>query len=670
MQNESANHMNNKIFLFTALVFCTGLLYGQPSKTYTLFSPGKKIKITVQTGPSTSWSVQHEATTVILPSPLSMTLSTGEVLGRNTSVKNTRTTSVHTSFATPVYKKSAVADDYQEMRINFRKDYGIIFRAYDEGVAYRFFTDRKDSIRIISEEARFHFEKDLGGYFSFARDPRLKGDNFQTSFEALYDETPISGIPHDTMAFLPVLLTLDQGKKAVITESGLENYPGMYLKAGTDNDLLGVFANYPVEEMPGGYNRINSVVTKRASYIASVEGRQFFPWRAIVISSSDKELANNDLVYKLASPSRIGDLSWIRPGKVAWDWWNDWNISGVDFKAGINTRTYQYYIDFAAAHQLEYIIIDEGWSDDADLMKVNPNVDLKEIVAYGKRKGVGVILWATWQTVNKQINEVFLFYADMGVKGFKIDFLDRDDQEMVASTYAIAKKAADHHLVVDYHGMFKPAGLQRTWPNVLNFEGVKGMENVKWTPNDDVPRYDVSIPFIRMLAGPMDYTPGAMRNANKWSFRPINSNPMSQGTRCHQLAMYVVFEAPLQMLADNPTAYQKEEECTRFISAIPAVFDETVALDGAVGNFVVLAKRKGGTWYVGALTNWDARELKIGLSFLGSGQYEAEVFRDGVNADRNATDYKKEILPVSATDSLNLRLASGGGWAAIIKKKN
>ncbi|MGA9405613.1 MAG: glycoside hydrolase family 97 catalytic domain-containing protein, partial [Bacteroidota bacterium] len=389
--------------------------------------------------------------------------------------------------------------------------------------------------------------------------------------------------------------------------------------------------------------------------------------RAIAISRSDKELLNNDIVQKLASPPRIADLSWIKPGQVAWDWWNDWNISHVDFKAGINTPTYKYYIDFAAANKIPYIIMDGGWSEMLNLTKVVPAINLQEIIDYGKQKNVDVILWASWYAVTQQMDSIFPLYSKMGVKGFKIDFVDRDDQIAVASLYAIAKKAAEYHLLVDYHGVFKPTGLQRTYPNVIGFEGVKGLENYKWAVEDQ-PRYVVSIPYIRMLAGPMDYTPGAMRNAVKANFRPINNNPLSQGTRCAQLAMYVVFNAPLQMLSDNPTAYIKEQECTDFIANVPTTFDETVPLDGKVGEFVAVARRKGETWYVGAITNWDARNLALPFSFLGDGAYEATIFKDGINADRDGTDYKKEAVKISSKDTLNIQLSPGGGWVARIEK--
>ena len=592
------------------------------------------------------------------------------MLGRNASVKNVKTASVNSSFATPFYKKSAVKDQYNQLTVNLKGDYGLVFRAYNDGAAYRFFTNRKGEITIKAEEANFNFDQDYKIYIPYVRDLRVKGDLFVSSFESLYDEIKISQFAKDTLGFLPAMVVLDNNKKAVITEADLKNYPGMYLNINRESNksLKGVFAPYPLEERAGGFNNMNYIVPKRADYIARTNGRQDFPWRAIIVSQNDKELADNDMVMKLAEPAGNQDFSWIRPGKVAWDWWNDWNISHVDFRAGINTPTYKYYIDFAAANKIEYVVMDEGWSQSTDIAKISPVINLEEIIAYGKQKGVDIILWATWYALRERVDEIFSKYAAMGVKGFKIDFLDRDDQKMVASTYDIANKAAKYKLLVDLHGMFKPAGLQRTYPNVIGFEGVKGMENVKWTPNDDVPRYDVTLPFIRMLAGPMDYTPGAMRNATKANFRAVHSMPMSQGTRSHQLAMYTVFEAPLGMLSDNPTAYMKEQECTNFIAKVPTVFDETVALDGKVGEYIAIARRKGDQWFVGAMTNWTPRELTLDFSFLGEGNYEAEIFRDGINADRDATDYKREVIRITSKDKLKVSMLNGGGWTARITR--
>lgn len=650
---------------------------GQPGRSFTLTSPDGHVLVHIVSSPQLQWSLFYDSQPVLAPSGIGVTVmpattsKTGETPGNRRQPKliSSKETNVDRKFAAHFYKKDSIADQYHELKLSWNNGQGILFRAYNDGAAYRQFFDSKDSVVIQREQTEFNFDKDYRLLLPYVRDPRRAGDQFQSSFENLYTDTVLSGLYRDSIAFLPALVYLQNGMKAVITEADLENYPGMYLRKDPQNDhaLKGDFAAWPVKEENGGAYNIDYVVTQRAGYLAKIGGKSSLPWRVVVISKKDKDLANNDMVQKLAAPCRLKDISWIRPGQVAWDWWNDWNISHVDFRAGINTATYNYYIDFAAANRIAYIIIDVGWSDYGDLMKVKPGLDLQEVIDYGRQRNVGVILWSTWNTISRQMEAAFAKYSAMGVKGFKIDFLDRDDAKTTSSTYRIAAKAAEYHLLVDFHGMYKPDGLQRTYPNVVNCEGVRGMENVKWSTYDNVPRYDVTIPFIRMLAGPMDYTPGAMRNSIRGNFTPLNSAPMSQGTRCHQLAMYVVFEAPLQMLADNPTTYSKEQESTTFIAGIPTTFDETVALDGKVGEYIALARRKGDTWYLGAMTNWDARDLSIDLSFLPPGRYTVDAFRDGINADRDATDYSRSMTPVSSGDKINIHMSNGGGWAAVIR---
>jgi len=645
------------------------ILSAQKINSFEIKSSDGNITVNIEAGAKLQWSVQCSGKQIIAPSPVSLQLESGEILGDNVKILSPKTEKTD-NIITPVnYKKSEIPNQYNQLTINFKGDFGIVFRVFNEGVAYRFFAKRKGELIVKNEEANFNFTSDNKAFIPYMWDYR-DGKIFNSSFEALYKEINISKFASDSLAFLPVLVDVGNNRKVVILEADLEEYPGMYLNINqTHKGFMGVYAPYPLEAKLGGYGGINYIPTKRADYIAKVSGTRDFPWRIVVISNHDKELLNNDMVQKLASPSRITDISWIQPGQVAWDWWNDRNISHVDFKAGMNTPTYKYFIDFAAANKIKYIIIDGGWSEGLDLTKITADINLQEIIDYGRQKGVGVILWATWYAVTQQMDKVFPYYSAMGVKGFKIDFVDRDDQLAVASLYEIAKKAADNHLLVDYHGVFKPTGLQKTYPNVIGFEGVKGLENYKWA-TEDQPRYVVSIPFIRMMAGPMDYTPGAMRNSNKANYRPINSNPMSMGTRCQQLAMYVVFEAPLQMLSDNPTIYMREQECTDFITSVPLTFDETVPIDGKVGEYLALARRKGTTWYVGAMTNWTERDLSLDFSFLGEGDFQAVFFKDGINADRDGTDYKKEEIKISSSTKLNIHLAPGGGWAARIEKSN
>jgi alpha-glucosidase len=660
--------MKNRIIgLIAILLLSFTSVSAQKNKSFEIKSFNSNIVLNIEAGAKFQWSVSCNGQQIIAPSSISLQLESGENLGENVKILSSKTDRTDNVITAVNYKKSKISDQYNQITISCKGDFGVIFRVYNDGVAYRFFAKRKGELIVRNEEANFNFTADYKTFVPYMWDYR-DGKIFNSSFEALYKEINISKFASDSLAFLPVLVDVGNNKKVVILEADLEDYPGMYLNINkTHKGFMGVYAPYPLESKLSGYGGINFIPSKRADYIAKTEGTRNFPWRIVAISKEDKELLNIDMIQKLASPPRIADISWIKPGQVSWDWWNDMNISHVDFKAGMNTRTYKYYIDFATANKIPYIIIDAGWSEELDLTKTSPQIDLQNVLDYGKQKNVGVILWATWYAVTQQMDNVFPLYSKMGVKGFKIDFVDRDDQLAVSSLYEIAKKAADNHLMVDYHGVFKPTGLQKTYPNVIGFEGVKGLENYKWAVEDQ-PRYVVSIPFIRMMAGPMDYTPGAMRNSNKANFRPINSNPMSQGTRCQQLAMYVVFEAPLQMLSDNPTIYMKEQECTDFITGIPTTFDETVALDGKVGEYLALARKKGDTWFAGAMTNWTSREMTLDFSFLGSGDFQAVIFKDGINADRDATDYTKQIINVSQNTKLKIQLAPGGGWAARIEK--
>lgn len=645
---------------------CFSNLKAQKTKSFDVLSPNGNIALHVEAGNKIVWSVKDKDQTIIEPSSLSLQLQ-NQSLGVDANIVSSKTEKVNTSFTAVNYIRSTVTDNYNQLTLNCKNNYGLIFRVYNDAVAYRFFTKMKDSVIVKNEEANFNFSNDDSAFIPIQFDYR-DGQNFNSSFEALYHHITLSQFPKDSLAFLPLLVDVGNGHKAEILEADLEDYPGMYLNLNeTQKGFKGVYAPVPTN---AHVVERNLIPTERADYIAKINGTRNFPWRVVAISESDKDLLNNDIVQKLATPSQTADFSWVKPGLVAWDWWNNWNITHVDFKAGINTKTYKYYIDFAAANKLSYIVVDEGWSEFYDLLKIKPvDFDLQQIIDYGKQKNVGVILWTTWYNVMRQMDTAFPKYAEMGVKGFKIDFFDRDDQLVIRSTYDIAKTAAANKLMVDYHGIYKPTGLQRTYPNVISFEGVKGLENFKWA-NEDQPTYTTSIPFIRMLAGPMDYTPGAMRNATQEDFRPINNNPMAKGTRCNQLAEYVVFFAPLQMLSDNPTIYMKEQECTDFIAKVPTTFDETVPLDGKVGEYVALARRKANNWFISAMTNWTERDLTLDFSFLPAGNYTAEVFKDGVNADKNATDYTKETINIKSGDKITIHLAKGGGWAARITAGN
>ena len=455
----------------------------------------------------------------------------------------------------------------------------------------------------------------------------------------------------------------------------MEDYPGMFIINDTVKPVLeSLMASLPYETFQGGHNKLQRMVTTRHDYIAKTKGTRVFPWRVLGISTNDVELANSDLVYKLASPSRVEDTSWIKPGKVAWEWWNFWNIKNVDFKAGVNNATYKHYIDFASKNNIEYVILDEGFNVNlqADMMQIIPEIDIPELVSYANKRGVDLILWAGYWAFNRDMECVAKHYSDMGITGFKIDFLDHDDQDMLNFTYKAAEVCAKYKLLVDFHGVSKPTGIQRTFPNVLNYEGVYGLEQTKWPDpqGTDMPYNDVTIPFLRMFAGPVDYTQGAMRNAAKRNYCSLYYEPMSQGTRVHQLALYMIFDSPLNMLCDSPSNYEQEQESTDFISSVPTVWDETIALNGEVGKYITMARRSGKDWFLGSITNWDERELELDLSFLESGEYKLLYFQDGVNAARIGTDYKSgEIKLDSVKDKkLKINMAPGGGYCAKIIK--
>jgi len=646
-----------------ATLFCLNSLAS--STEFTVTSPGKLLTVKVSVDKDISWSVAGSGQTVIAPSVLSLSLVGEPVLGARPKVSHSKTVSVDAVIEAPVYKKKTITDRYNELRLDFKGNYSLLFRAYDDGVAYRWLLRRDGQVTIKTEEAQFNFDAGYPAYIPYANS--VDKNVYQCSFENTYKYIRI-GEMEDKPAFTPLLVELKNGMKCAVVEADLEDYPGMFLRMNKDTKrgFTGDFAPYPLKEETGGHNGLQMFVTENAPYIAKTKGTRAFPWRALIVSREDKDLLNNDMVYRLATPSKVAGTEWIQPGQLAWDWWNDWNLKGVDFEAGINTATYQYFIDFAASKGIKYILLDEGWAVKGQLINTIPEIDMPAIIRYATSKNVGIILWCGWGPLRNDMEHVFDYYAKMGVKGFKIDFMDRDDQPVVDFYYHVAETAARHKMMVDFHGAYKPTGLQRTYPNVINFEGVFGLEQLKWA-NPDMPFNDVMISYIRMLAGPLDYTPGAMFNASKENFKPVFSSPMSQGTRCHQLALYVVFEAPLCMLADSPTNYEKEPECTDFITRIPTVFDCTEALAGKVGEYSAIARKKGDVWYVGAINNWDKRDVTLDFSFLGKGNFKAEIFRDGINAGKNGNDYKREVITVTPQTRLNIHLAEGGGWAAIVK---
>ncbi len=628
------------------------------ARQYSLSSPNQQIQVQVVVKDQISFSVWFKNRQITKPSQIGMKLDDGFWMGKNASIERIQRTTIREILKPTVKVKSAIIENYgHQLFIQFKGNYGLIFRAYNDGIAYRWFTNFDRDVRVFEELVTFEFGIDHHLYFP-------DEESFFSHSERLYRRMLLSEVTADRMSCLPAVIDIADGPKAAVLEADLEDYPGMYL-TGSPSSPTALVAKFPYFPLEFEQRRDRDVmVTRRADFLAKTSGQRSFPWRILIIAEQDGALLESQMVFKLAKDCQVEDPSWIKPGKVAWDWWNWNNIYGVDFRAGINTETYKYYIDFASKYGIEYIILDEGWYRLGNLFDVVPEIDVPELVAYGREKNVGIILWVIWKTLDNQLEPALDQFVRWGVKGIKVDFMQRDDQLMVNYYYKIAREAAKRQLLVDFHGAYKPTGLIRTYPNVLTSEGVRGLEWSKWSTDDPNPEHNVTLPFTRMVAGPMDYTPGAMVNATRDQFRPIFQRPMSQGTRCHQLAMYVVYESPLQMLCDSPSNYLKEPECLDFLARVPTTWDEMRVLTAKMADYILVARRHGNDWYIGAMTDWTARDLVLDLSFLEDKEYTIELFQDGVNADRNAMDYKKQVMSVQKGKQLLVHLAPGGGWAA------
>ena len=651
-------YMLTKLSIMLLLIFTSSIISSQQQKTYKVFSPDSTIEMIVSVENIVRYSVIVDGEIILNPSPISMKLRNDHVLGVNPKVIDIDRKSVNREIMPVIKEKfSVIKDNFNELTIFFEGSYSVSIRAYNNGAAYRFSTNLNEDIKVISEEADFNFTKGDFVYY-----PKEK--SFFSHNERLYLHMQLDTMAAGLLASLPVLVET-KGPKVLIAESALRDYPGMWIVSSGNNSLRATFSKYALEDKLRPNSDRNVPVTRSANYIAKTTGNRSFPWRILAIAKEDGDLITNQLVYQLGEEQQIEETSWIKPGKVAWDWWNALNIYGVDFKSGVNTETYKYYIDFASKFGLEYIILDEGWYKLGNLMDVVPEINMEEIIAYGKKKNVGIILWVVWKTLDDQLEIALDQFEKWGVKGIKVDFMQRDDQAMVNYYWKIAKEAAKRKMLVDFHGAYKPSGLRRAYPNVITREGVKGLENDKWS-KDITPTHDLTLPFTRMVAGPMDYTPGAMLNAQPEMFQIVFERPMSMGTRAHQVAMYVVYESPLQMLADSPSNYLSELESTEFISRIPTVWDDTKVLEAKVGKYIVIARKNGHNWYIGAMTNEDEREFTINFSFLDDGKYSADIFKDGINANRYAGDYSTETKTISKNDSLKIKLAPGGGWSAIL----
>ena len=656
---------NNKklcLAILSLLLLIGNASLAAKEKKYVLSSPDGTLKVEISAGNELVYQVMHGNDTILSHSNIALVLEDGTIVGRTPRITGERRKKIKDNIESPFYRFKEFVATGNELDLKLKGGFGIIFRAYNEGVAYRFYTTQSSDIIIKEEQAEFNFKEDYTAYLPYTTNDKKP---MAMAYQNVYDITPLSKA-QPKLAFLPV--TVDCGSvKLTLLESDLEAYPGMFVQSQQGKyGLKGVFAPYPAKTDFYPWRK-QEYVTETTDFISRSRGSRSYPWRVLAITEKDTDMPVNNLVYALASPNRIGDTSWIKTGKVAWDWWNDWNLKGVPFKAGINMDTYKYYIDFASRNGLEFIVLDEGWyaPKSGDMLTVIPELDLPELIAYGKSKGVEIVLWTVFNVLDSQLEAACKKYADMGIKGFKVDFLDRDDQTAVEMVYRIAEMTARYKLTLDLHGIYKPTGINRTYPHIINFESVFGMEEVKWTDiKNNMPLYDVTFPYIRMMAGPVDYTPGVMRNATKADWRAMYYTPASMGTRCHQLAAYIVHDSPFTMLCDAPTNYLNEQECVDFIASLPVEVDSTFIASGELGKYIVTVRKKDVNWYIGGMTNWDERDVQLDFSFLPEGMsYTAVLFKDGVNANKQAEDYRKETIRIDKDSRLTLHLASGGGFA-------
>ncbi|MCC8038704.1 MAG: glycoside hydrolase family 97 protein [Bacteroidales bacterium] len=644
------------------LMFLVGII---SAHSHELWSPDRSLCANITSGDSITIALSDASRQQLLsPSTIGLNLSTGPVNWKG--AKATRGNHC-ASIPSPVYRQASVKDCYNSLTLK-GKAVSVEFRMYDDGLAYRFVYTGKKPVNVVDEVARYRFDDNpqVWAAYTSRRDkkaPLSIENQLWTDMQSRYEHAPINGLETERLCFTPLLVDRHNGMKLAIAESDIHGYPGMYMTPAW-NGFDGYLAPLPKRVEVGGHNDLEHLVKERHDYLASLNGPRSLPWRAFIVSRRDADLLHNDMVYRLASPSHVDDTTWIRPGKVAWEWWCALSLRGVDFVAGVNTPTYKRFIDFAAANGIEYVILDEGWATKgkADLFDVVPEIDLAEIIDYGHQLGVDIILWAGYLAMEKDLERVCQHYADMGVKGFKIDFLDRDDAEMIDFMWRAADACARNHLLVDFHGCSKPWGLQRAYPNVVNYEAVFGLEQMKWTKQEvDMPEYDATLPYIRLLAGPMDYTQGALRNFIKGEYKPNYTHPGAMGTRAHQLAEYVIFDAPLSMLCDSPTDYEQEPITIQAIAKTPTVWDETIGLDGRVGEYVVEARRSGDQWWIGALTNWEPRTLEVTLPEPMRGR-QLLIYSDGPNAHRDGRDLRLSRLTIPADGHLTIPLASGGGF--------
>jgi alpha-glucosidase len=635
--------------------------------TVAVYSPDKKIQVIISVQRPLSYTIQYAGKTLLAPSFIDLEFADGKKLSDDLRIRSTTIKNIREIITSPVpEKRKQIPDDYSQLVINFRRPFRLLFRVYNDGVAYRIVTDFKDSIEIKNETAHFTFKPGQNVLLPLLT-PRKETDRYHSSFEELYQSKPIDSLEESQMAYSPVLVGHENDVKVAITESDLEDYPGMFIGSGGAGVLKGLFAPYPLEEKMTDGEFPQAVVTKRANFIAKTSGRRAFPWRVFLIATEDKNLPQNDLVYRLGAPSRIKDASWILPGKGTDEWIIGINLFHVPFRAGLNTATYKFYIDFAKRFGFNRIMMDAGWSNYRDLFDINPAINMDTLAAYAKANHIKLSMWTLCSTLDRQLEPALAQFNKWGVDFIMTDFMDRDDQKMVNFYHRIAKACAERHIMIMYHGAFPPKGFNRTWPHAVTREGVLGSEYNIWS-NKPTPEHDVTLPFTRMLAGPLDYEPGLLENATKDQFRPLEKRPMSQGTRCHQLAMFVVYDSPIQIFSGNPSQGLLEPGFMELLGSLPTTWDETIILEGKAGDYIVTARKKGKDWFIAGMTDWSSRQLELSFDFLQDGTYTGELCTDGINADTYPADYSLTTFGWEKGRRLSIKMAPGGGFLLKLTK--
>ena len=653
--------------ILMVILFSLGIATAQD---LSLKSPDGKLKVKIMLTETIYWNVSLDDNLIIEKAIISMNMGDNRVLGASPKLRSKSTESVRETLSVQIPNKDAtIQNNFNELALNFKEGYQLLFRAFNDGIAYQFIDKSSKTKKVVNEQMTLTFPDGTSSFFP-------QEESMYSHNEREYLNKNISDITTGEFCSLPVLFDTKKAK-VLLTEASLLKYPGLFFAKDRENTFSAAFPKYVLKAIANdSLPDRNQIITEEANFIAKVDGKRPYPWRVFIISDDDRTFVESNLVTQLSPESKIPDADWIKPGQVAWDWYNANNIYGVDFEAGVNDETYKYFIDFASKNGIEYVVLDEGWTKSTtEILEDSEHIDVPELIKYAKSKNVEIILWVLWKPLYENPEKILQLYSSWGAVGIKTDFMQRSDQYVVESYEKIAEIAAKYKLMVDYHGAFKPAGVERMWPNIVNYEGVKGNENNKWS-SAITPEHNVTLPFVRMAAGPIDFTPGAMINMNKVDYEtgaanyaPLFTRPMAYGTRAHQVAMYVVFEAPVQMLCESPTIYYKEQETVDFITQIPTIWDETVVLEGAVSDYIIVARRNGDNWYLGAMTDWTARDFELDFSFLGEGEYEMQSYKDGINASRNAQDYKMTSNPINQSTKLKINLSSGGGYSAIITKK-